>query len=107
MNRKPVFLAIATMLLFSAGSMHLLRAESVVGVNDESSGYGNKLVKNSFDRESCETDCQERYGVLPYGRGRHLDRTDYYLYAKCIEDCNTRFWKDYDQRMRELEKIKP
>jgi hypothetical protein len=107
MDRKITFLAVVMMLLLLVEAMPLLRAESIVGMEAEFGGYSNRPVPNSFDREGCETDCQERYGTTPYGRGMSLDRTQYYLYARCIEDCNTRFWKDYDRRMKELEKEKP
>ena len=107
MNQKTLFSTVATALLLFAGSVYCLQADSNTGEKGESDSYGYELMQDSFDRESCERDCQERYGVEPYRRGRNHQRNDYYLYARCIQDCNTRFWKEYDRRMRELEKEKP
>jgi hypothetical protein len=66
-----------------------------------------RLVQNTFDRERCEQDCQERYGLAPYRRSSGPRQGEFYLYARCIEACNKKFWKSYDQRFRELEKEKP
>ena len=107
MDQKTLLSTVATVFLLSASSVYCLRAESIIGVDGVSGGYNNALVYDGFDRESCERDCQERYGVEPYRRGMNRQRNDYYVYARCIQDCNTRFWKEYDRRMRELEKDKP
>jgi len=107
MDHKTLFSTVAITLLFFTGFVFCPRAESIMGMDGETGSYGNKLVQGSFDRESCERNCQERYGVEPYGRGVNRQRNDYYVYAQCIQDCNTRFWKDYDRRMRELQKEKP
>jgi hypothetical protein len=107
MDQKTLFSTVATVLLLFASLVFCLGAESTVGVDGVSGGYNNTLVYDGFDRESCERDCRERYGMEPYRRGRGGHRDDYYLYARCIQDCETRFWKEYDRRMRELEKEKP
>src|SRR5208283_382077 len=107
MDQKTWFSTITTIFLLFTGLIYCLQAESMIGMEGESGGYDNRLVPASFDRESCERDCQERYGVEPYIRGINRQRNDYYLYARCIQDCNTRFWKEYDRRMRKLEKEKP
>lgn len=107
MDQKTLFSTIATVLLLFASFVYCLRAESIIGLKGESDSYGYRLVQDSFDRESCERECQERYGVEPYRRGLNLRRNDYYVYARCIQDCNTRFWKEYDRHMRQLEKEKP
>jgi len=107
MDRKTLLSTVVTVLLLFAGFVYCLRAESIIGVKGESGSYGYRLVQDSFDRESCERDCRERYGLEPYRRGTGGRRDDYYLYARCIQDCETRFWKEYDRRMRELEKEKP
>jgi hypothetical protein len=106
MDRKTLSSTIATVLLLFAGFVNFLGAESIVAMDGESGSYSNRLLQDSFDRESCERDCQERYGVEPYRRGINRQRNDYYVYARCIQDCNTRFWKEYDRNMRELEKKK-
>lgn len=107
MDQKTLFTTVATVLLLLASFVCCIAAESIIGMDGESGSYGYRLVQDSFDRESCERDCRERYGLEPYRRGRGGPRDDYYLYARCIQDCDTRFWKEYDRRMRELEKEKP
>jgi|GEM_PF-866562 len=107
MDQKTLFSTAATVFLLLAGPVYCLQAESIIGVDDASGGYDNRLVPATFDRESCERDCQERYGVEPYRRGVNRQRNDYYVYARCIQDCDTRFWKEYDRHMRKLEKEKP
>ena len=107
MNQRTFFSTVATVLLLLGGFLYCLRAESIMGMESESGIYRNRLVQDTFDRETCERDCRERYGVEPYRRGTGGPRDDYYLYARCIQDCNSRFWKEYDRRMRELEKEKP
>ena len=42
----------------------------------------------------------------PYRRGRGGPGDDYYL-SRDVSNCNSMFWKEYDRRMRELEKEKP
>jgi hypothetical protein len=106
MDQKTLFSTVAAVLLLFAGLVYSIQAESIIGVDGESGSYSNRLSQDSFDRESCERDCQERYGVEPYRRGINRQRNDYYVYARCIQDCNTRFWKEYDRNMRELEKKK-
>ena len=107
MDQKTLFSTVATVLLLFAGFVYCLRAESIIGMEGESGSYGYRLVQDSFDRESCERDCRERYGTELFHRGRGGHMGNYYVYARCIQDCETRFWKEYDRRMRELEKEKP
>jgi hypothetical protein len=107
MDQKTLISTVATVLLLFAGFVYGLQAESIIGVDGEPGSYGYRLVQDTFDRETCERDCRERYGLEPYRRGRGGPRDDYYLYARCIQDCETKFWKEYDRRMRELEEEKP
>lgn len=107
MAKKTLISTIVTLFLLCSGLLCCIEADSVIGMESESGNYGDRLAPASFDREGCERDCQERYGVAPYRRGTNRQRSDYYLYARCIQDCNTRFWKEYDRNMRDLEKEKP
>jgi hypothetical protein len=65
----------------------------------------------NFDRESCEQSCRSRYGVgpIPYMEeqgwgGGSGDLGGYYLYANCIDSCNRRFWREFDRKMKNLDK---
>jgi hypothetical protein len=104
MAKKTLFSTIATIFLVFAGVGYLLQADSVIGMESESDGHGETLVQADFDREGCEWNCRERYGMELYRRGIGRSRNNYYLYARCIQDCNNRFWKEYDREMRELQK---
>ena len=61
----------------------------------------------STDLSSCQQDCRSRYGIDMYilqfgpGRGGGGDRGAYYLYARCIADCNRQFWNRFDKKMEE------
>ncbi len=107
MAQKTLFSIMAAILLIFSGLAYCLGEDPIVRAESESGNYTDRVAPTGFDRESCERDCQERYGVGPYRGGTNHQRNDYYLYARCIEDCNSRFWKEYDRHMRDLEKEKP
>jgi hypothetical protein len=53
----------------------------------------------SFDRDSCIQSCQDWIGVYQWGgRGGYSS----YLYARCIQDCDSRFWNEFDRKMDDL-----
>jgi hypothetical protein len=66
----------------------------------------------NFDREGCEQSCRSRYGVgpLPYveeqgwGGGGGGYQPGYYLYASCIDSCNSQYWRDFDRKMENLKR---
>jgi hypothetical protein len=57
-----------------------------------------------FDLEACEQDCRSKFGVDPYffGGGSGMDTSVWRLFTICIQDCNRKYWKDYDRRMKKL-----
>lgn len=63
------------------------------------------------DLNACQQDCRSRYGVDPYSdtdsepqfRGRGSSGS-YWLYARCIQECNEAFWKDYDRKFEDPDK---
>jgi len=65
-----------------------------------------------FDRETCEIRCRSIYGIPPYGEeqwgggggGGGMGGSRYLIIARCIEECNKRFWKEFDEKMRELDR---
>ncbi|MEW6348025.1 MAG: hypothetical protein AB1646_03120 [Thermodesulfobacteriota bacterium] len=70
-------------------------------------------IPHDFDRQACETDCRSRFGVnpwaaeegsSPYWRGGGGSSFPYEAFAQCMQQCNERFWKDHDRRMRDLER---
>jgi hypothetical protein len=65
------------------------------------------------ERTLCIQDCKARYGVDVYrhggGRGgggfRGGGDSGLWLrYSKCIDDCEKKFWKEWDKNMDEMEK---
>jgi hypothetical protein len=64
-----------------------------------------------FSLQSCTDECRSRYGLQPWSeditpqrRGGDGGSNMYELYAVCVQDCQSKFWKDYDKRMKDLEK---
>jgi hypothetical protein len=58
------------------------------------------------DRAICLRDCREKFGYLPYwgggGRGG-VNEGNWRLYFKCIDDCEKKFWKEWQKEHDELE----
>jgi hypothetical protein len=106
--RKPSTLLIASVVALFSGLAFSAIALSQSGFANLT-GKDTECVLQAFDRESCEQECRSRFGVDPYelqfsggwGRG---GRPGYYVYANCIQECNTRFWKEFDRTMRDLER---
>ena len=105
MNRKTLLLTAAAVLLVLSGLEYYLEAQPAefpAGIGAESR-YGNvDLHDETFSRETCEQDCDEKYGGVT-GRS---DNPRSRLYALCILECERQFWRDYDRRVRDLEREK-
>ena len=105
MNRKSLLLsAAAALLIFSGFEYHLQAqpAEFLLGVGAELLSGNVDLYQDSFDRGTCEQDCREAYGGV-IGRS---DDPRARLYARCIQECERQFWRDYDRRVRDMEREK-
>jgi hypothetical protein len=111
MNRIPLVLIGAVVLAIAMSQFYPASAQPpgfVAAALNESGHGGMRLVQygsgEGFDKEGCEMDCRSQFGYELYGRGfRGGSRPGYYAYAQCVQTCNTRFWKDFDRRSRELE----
>jgi len=62
-------------------------------------------------RTLCIQDCKARYGIdVNRGGGRGGggrgggDSGLWLLYSKCIDDCEKKFWKEWDKNMDEMDK---
>ncbi len=59
-------------------------------------------ITQAFNKEACEQDCRSLFGVDPYsfelqgGRGGR-GGFSYYAYARCIQECNARYWDDFNK----------
>jgi hypothetical protein len=49
-------------------------------------------------RDLCLQDCGDAYGQW-FGFG-----SSNYAYARCVQDCESKFWHEFDRSMRELER---
>ncbi len=65
------------------------------------------LQSDDKDLNACQQDCRSRFGfdvyTNPQWRGGPSHNTPYWAYANCIQECNRRFWKAFDNEMKELE----
>jgi hypothetical protein len=105
MMRAVVVVSLTFVLLVAAGYASLVEAQSWGQVERFGADNTARVRLMQFgdpdtDLDSCQQDCRSRYGLdmleLHRGRGGD-DRGRYYLYARCIEDCNRRFWKRFDK----------
>lgn len=114
MNRLSLVVALVTavVLLILAGFSSLLSGENTESLpatacsedQIETLQWGDP----NTDLASCQQDCRTRYGLDPYTlhfRGSGGSSTGaYYLYAKCIGDCNRAFWNRFDRETDRLRK---
>ncbi len=115
MNRRNPFFICAGLVLVSC----LFLSSSVNSEGQEATGQSMVIQQDStppellepqlafpgeFDLEGCEQDCRSKFGVDPYffGGGGGMDTSVWRLFTICIQDCNRKYWKDYDRRMKKL-----
>jgi len=80
-------------------------------IRNPSPGSNMEVIRHDegFNRETCEINCRSYFGIPPYGEeqwsggGGGMGGSRFLIIAHCIEQCNKRFWKEFDQRMRELD----
>jgi hypothetical protein len=55
------------------------------------------------ERDLCLQDCRQWIGEFGGFKGGHRGRSDsqYRLYALCVERCERRFWKEFDNQFKE------
>lgn len=108
MNRVTTMrmVALASVLVF-AGIAAAQAEASPLFLCSAAEGLGGGLFTstetNSFDLQTCQRDCAIDHGVEPWFRGGGGDAR-WYMYTSCVQDCNRKFWKEYDKEMRDLEK---
>ncbi|MEJ2716198.1 MAG: hypothetical protein P8182_03530 [Deltaproteobacteria bacterium] len=54
-----------------------------------------------FDRSECEAECRRAYGGYEWA-APPLGEGGYYGYARCIMDCQRKFWKVFDKESEDL-----
>jgi hypothetical protein len=77
------FLACALMLVMAAVAVPVLSSTAA--------------AQGGFDRDSCLRNCA---WLRPTGRGSG----GWMNYQNCMAECERRFWKDFDDKTRDLER---
>lgn len=104
MNRKALLLSAAAVLLVFGGLEYYLHAQQVenpLGTTVDPRCGKVDLLDEGADRELCQQDCRERFGAFG-----GYDNPRARAYARCIQDCDRQFWRDYDRRFRDLDREK-
>ncbi|MGO9571328.1 MAG: hypothetical protein ACLP5H_27705 [Desulfomonilaceae bacterium] len=116
MNRSALTVVSVTILLLFCGVLYPAPAHPPEGlpsaaIHDSSTRSNMDVIRHDegFNRESCEIRCRSIYGIPPYGEeqwsgGGGTGGSRYLIIAHCIEQCNKRFWKEFDAKMRELDR---
>jgi len=63
--------------------------------------YGGDLG-GPLDRDSCIQSCRDWVTPYAWGFRRGYGGYNSYLYAKCVQDCDTQFWNEFDRKMDDL-----
>ena len=118
MNRLALAVASVTVFFLFCGVLspapaHYPEEVPSAAIHNSSPGSNMEVIRHDegFDRESCEIRCRSIYGIPPYGEeqwaggggGGGMGSSRYLIIAHCIEQCNKRFWKEFDENMRELD----
>jgi hypothetical protein len=113
-NRTVLLYAALMMsfIFFADASINALESDKAFvlpdkeSMNDSSGDNRSRpAFGDEFDLEACQQECRSKFGVDPYwghGGGSSMWR----LYAICIQDCNAKFWKEYDRRIQKLKDLK-
>lgn len=118
MKLSALGLASIIILLLSCGILYPAPANSredlpSAAMQNSSPGPDTGVIRHveGFDLQSCETNCRSIYGIRPYveelqagGGAASGSYGRYLLIAQCIEQCNKRFWKEFDEKMRDLDR---
>ncbi|MBM3303211.1 MAG: hypothetical protein FJY85_25105 [Deltaproteobacteria bacterium] len=74
----------------------------------ESGSALHEYSGDPLNREGCQQYCRSMHGVDPYALQWRHRRTFSgglgYSYAICLQDCDRRFWKAWDEKMDKLGK---
>jgi hypothetical protein len=109
MSRIHIRFMIAVAVLLSASVAVVAIAEAPVNscvADNPNEGWGIPTTELYFDLEGCQDECRRRYGYEIYWRGGHRGSANpgYWIYAKCIANCNRAHWDAFDKEMDDLEK---
>jgi len=110
-SSKPVIVVVsAAVLLIVGGSFSLVSGQGRESLpatvcskeQIETLQWGD----TDTDLASCQQNCRSKYGVdlytLQFRGGGGSVTPGYYIYARCIENCNRKFWNNFDRKMDRL-----
>ena len=117
MNRLALALVSVTIFFLFCGVLSPAPAYSPeevpsAAIRNSSPGSTMEVIRHDegFDRETCEISCRSYFGIPPYGEeqwsggGGGTGGSRFLIIAHCIEQCNKRFWKEFDKKMRDLDR---
>lgn len=97
MKHMPLVIAGSVILLVATGMFSATLFAERVDLFQSAGG---------FDRWDCEVECRRAYGGYEWAPPR-LGEAGYYGYARCIQNCERKFWKAFDKESEELWKQDP
>ena len=87
-------------------------AAAEFGISGRDSFLPQNESQAAFDLNYCQRECRERFGlelqseIEEHFRGGGSSRGSYYAYANCIAACNAKFWQEFDNNTRDLERLR-
>jgi hypothetical protein len=120
MKQSTLAMASVTVFLLFGGLLYPAPAHSPgeapsAAISSESPVLDMGTIEHAqrFNLESCETNCRSYYGIPPYieeqqaGGGGSGFYPRYLIIAHCIEQCQKRFWKEFEKEMKGLDRSSP
>jgi hypothetical protein len=119
MSAKPLILALTLVVVIFPHSSNSVPAQPVgsfVAAESDIVDGDSFLAQNGgptgFDLNYCQRECRARFGIdlesdiVEHFRGGGSRTGNYYAYANCIAACNAQFWKEFDRKTKDMEKLR-
>ncbi len=112
MAKRLTFTFMIAWIAFTCGSYFVFAQPPTNLTTHEYGPSDPSLAQNSsIDLNTCQRECRMRFGYEPLSEvEEHFRRGSgagsYYEYANCIAGCNAQFWKEFDNNMRNLERMR-
>ncbi len=105
-SRIGIIVPVAVLLLVSVAVVATAEAPATLCITGTlSEGGPVRVISQDFDLQGCQEECRRRFGYELYWHGgRGAVSPGYWLYARCIANCNRAHWDAFDREMDELEK---
>jgi len=119
MSAKPLILTLTLVLVIFTHGSHSVTAQPVgsfVTAKSDIVDGDSFLAQNGgptgFDLNYCQRECRARFGIgLESDIEEHFRRGgsgmgNYYAYSNCIAACNAQFWKEFDKKTGDAERLR-